>query len=274
MPLAADRPLPAPLVPPAWPGRAVPSAAAPRGASGTRAPGEVARAGGARAAASVQHLPLRTALVAATATHAVLLAWLAAQAPVTPPAPPAVLSARLLTAPQATIAPPREPTVPPPDPVTPAPKPVVRPQPPAPPPLATPERAQPGATTVAAPAPEPALAEPAPAAAVESPAPAAAAAASVEETAPRFDAAYLDNPKPRYPPLARRLGEEGRVLLRVTVAADGTPTRLSLAESSGSPRLDTAAEEAVRRWRFVPARRGAEPVMATVLVPISFSLKD
>jgi protein TonB len=42
---------------------------------------------------------------------------------------------------------------------------------------------------------------------------------------PRFDAAYLNNPKPSYPPLARRLGEEGRVTLRVHVTPDGLPQK-------------------------------------------------
>lgn len=91
---------------------------------------------------------------------------------------------------------------------------------------------------------------------------------------PRFDADYLDNPKPVYPSLSRRLGEQGRVVLRVKVAASGLPTEVILQASSGSPRLDQAALETVRRWKFVPARLGNETVAASVLVPIVFSLKD
>lgn len=92
--------------------------------------------------------------------------------------------------------------------------------------------------------------------------------------APRFDAAYLNNPPPPYPPLSRRLGEQGRVMVRVFVDPNGAPAQIELRESSGHPRLDDAAALAVRRWRFVPARRGTEPVGAWVLVPISFNLRS
>ncbi len=90
---------------------------------------------------------------------------------------------------------------------------------------------------------------------------------------PRFDAAYLQNPPPAYPVLARRLGEQGRVLLRVLVTAEGTAERVELKASSGTDRLDRAALDAVKRWRFVPARQGGQAVAAWVVVPISFSLE-
>jgi protein TonB len=90
---------------------------------------------------------------------------------------------------------------------------------------------------------------------------------------PHFDAAYLQNPPPVYPPLARRLGEQGRALLRVYVTADGIADTVELRSTSGSDRLDRAALEAVRRWRFVPARQGDARVAAWVLVPISFSIE-
>lgn len=93
-------------------------------------------------------------------------------------------------------------------------------------------------------------------------------------SAPRFDAAYLNNPAPAYPALSRRLSEEGRVLLRVYVGPDGRAREVHLQASSGYARLDHAAQDAVARWQFVPARRGAESVGAWVLVPISFSLKQ
>lgn len=89
---------------------------------------------------------------------------------------------------------------------------------------------------------------------------------------PSFNAEYLDNPAPIYPPAARRLREQGRVLLLVEVAPDGLPRQVNLASSSGSPRLDEAALDAVRRWRFVPARKGSTAVPAQVLVPIVFGL--
>ena len=98
-------------------------------------------------------------------------------------------------------------------------------------------------------------------------------AAPAALTAARFDAAYLNNPAPAYPMLSRRLREEGEVMLRVLVAADGQPKRIEVRTGSGSERLDRAAEDAVARWRFVPARRGDTAVEAWVLVPIVFKLK-
>ncbi|MCX7897218.1 MAG: TonB family protein [Rhodocyclaceae bacterium] len=90
---------------------------------------------------------------------------------------------------------------------------------------------------------------------------------------PRFDADYLENPRPAYPPLARRMGEEGKVVLRVLVSPEGLPIEISLHASSGSERLDRAAQEAVQRWKFIPARQGEVAVAASVLVPIIFSLR-
>jgi periplasmic protein TonB len=90
---------------------------------------------------------------------------------------------------------------------------------------------------------------------------------------PRFDAAYLQNPPPVYPALARRLREQGLVLLRVLVTIEGLPERVELKTSSGAQRLDQAAVDAVKHWRFVPARQGEQPVPAWVVVPIAFSLE-
>ena len=103
--------------------------------------------------------------------------------------------------------------------------------------------------------------------------PVALAAGAPAVVLPRFDAAYLHNPPPVYTPLARRMGEQGRVFLRVLVAADGVAQQVELKTSSGSPRLDHAALDTVKRWRFVPARQDDQPVSAWVLVPISFALE-
>lgn len=89
---------------------------------------------------------------------------------------------------------------------------------------------------------------------------------------PKFGVAYLNNPKPQYPPMSRRVGEEGRVLFKVLVNANGDPETVEIASSSGSERLDNAALAAVKQWRFVPARRNNEAISAYVTVPISFSL--
>ncbi len=99
-------------------------------------------------------------------------------------------------------------------------------------------------------------------------------AAPVLATAPRFNAAYLHNPAPVYPPSSRRLGEEGKVLLHVKVSAAGQPVAVDLEKSSNFERLDEAARHAVARWRFVPAKRGEEAVEGSVIVPIVFRLDD
>lgn len=92
--------------------------------------------------------------------------------------------------------------------------------------------------------------------------------------APRFGGAGLSNPPPRYPYLARRRGQEGRVLLRVRVSSAGNAAAVSIRRSSGYRLLDDAAVEAVREWRFVPASRGGSPVAGAVDVPVSFKLTD
>jgi protein TonB len=110
------------------------------------------------------------------------------------------------------------------------------------------------------------------------PAPVAApinvAPAPVAITAARFDADYLHNPKPVYPHASRRLGEQGKVLLRVYVSAAGLAEKVEVKLSSSFARLDKAAEDAVSRWRFVPARRGDHAIAAWVQVPITFQLES
>lgn len=105
-------------------------------------------------------------------------------------------------------------------------------------------------------------------------APPAAAAPAASFSQARFDADYLQNPPPAYPSMSKRLREEGKVILRVHVEVSGRPGQIEIKTSSGSPRLDQAALEAVTRWKFIAARRGDEVVAAWVLVPIIFNLKD
>jgi len=122
-----------------------------------------------------------------------------------------------------------------------------------------------------APAPPP-IAPPAPAPVIAAPAP-PAVPAPAPVIPPSFNAAYLDNPPPAYPSAARRMGQQGKVVLRVRVNAMGNPDKVELRASSGFARLDEAALDAVRRWRFVPARLGDKPVASWVLVPILFTLE-
>ena len=108
------------------------------------------------------------------------------------------------------------------------------------------------------------------------PPPAAPPAPVIAEEAvipPRFNADYLDNPAPGYPSMSRRLGEQGKVLLRVLVNGQGFPDKVVVNKSSGFARLDNAALQAVERWKFVPARQGTQAVIAWVIVPVSFILE-
>lgn len=183
------------------------------------------------------------------------------------------------------VAPPRpEPQVKPPEPRAKPPeprrKPVQAPQPrlapqPAPVLTAAPrEEAPPAPFVVEAPVAAPAPVPEAPAEHAAAAAPTAVAAAAPAPPAPLippiYNADYLDNPPPQYPATSRRLGERGRVTLRVRVSANGRAERIEIRTSSGFERLDQAAQAAVAGWRFVPARRGEEPTAAWVLIPVSF----
>jgi periplasmic protein TonB len=120
----------------------------------------------------------------------------------------------------------------------------------------------------------PTAAPPVPAVSAAVAAPAKAAAGPAEPvTPPRFDAAYLKNPAPVYPMASRRMHERGTVLMRVRVSQEGAAAEVLLEHTSGSQRLDQAAMDAVRSWRFVPAHRGTEAVEAWVLVPVEFALQ-
>jgi len=89
---------------------------------------------------------------------------------------------------------------------------------------------------------------------------------------PKFGVAYLQNPQPEYPRMSKRLGEEGRVLLHVIVDTQGNPTEVTLKKTSGHERLDGAAIEAVKGWRFIPAMKNSVALIAAVDVPVKFSL--
>lgn len=90
---------------------------------------------------------------------------------------------------------------------------------------------------------------------------------------PRFDAAYLSNPAPIYPSASLTMGEQGKVLLNVLVSPTGLAQEVRVRTSSGFDRLDQAAREAVRRWKFIAAQQGGEAVGAWVVVPIQFNLR-
>lgn len=180
---------------------------------------------------------------------------------------PVAVMAELIEPPQPQVTP--EPTPPKPQP---APKPVApvqRAVKQAPMPLAIADSAPapeaPTGVVSAPPEPAPAVTEPVATAPVAPPAP-----PKVE--LPSSDANYLNNPPPPYPPLSKRLGEQGRVMVRVHISADGIATRAEVQKSSGFPRLDETAVQTVLRWRYVPGKRAGVPEAMWYSVPINFVL--
>ena len=77
---------------------------------------------------------------------------------------------------------------------------------------------------------------------------------------------------PSYPPLSRRLGEEGKLMLRVELDESGHISVAQVINSSGYKRLDEAALTAVKTWRCNPPRRNGQPVRAIALQPFNFVL--
>ena len=89
-------------------------------------------------------------------------------------------------------------------------------------------------------------------------------------TAAQVDPNYLHRPNPIYPTLSQRRQEQGAVQLLVSLDAQGAVREINVHQSSGYARLDQAALDAVRQWRFLPAKRGDISVAATVMVPVEF----
>ena len=90
---------------------------------------------------------------------------------------------------------------------------------------------------------------------------------------PSSDADYLQNARPAYPALSKRLGEQGKVLVRVLIGVDGTARQAEVQKSSGFDRLDQAALATVQRWRYVPGKRGGVAEAMWFTVPIVFVLE-
>lgn len=177
------------------------------------------------------------------------------------------------------------------------PQPQVTPTPPQPQPRTAPTpKASPLPRPVAQPAPQPvAVATPTPAPQAptgvtepQPPAPPVTAVAAAEPTAPAAppappappklelpssNADYLNNPPPAYPPLSKRLGEQGKVVVRAFIEANGTATKAEVRTSSGYDRLDQAALQTVLKWRYVPGKRAGVIEGMWFNVPIHFVLE-
>ncbi len=96
---------------------------------------------------------------------------------------------------------------------------------------------------------------------------------TTQELPAMSEVAYLREPVPHYPPQSRRAHEEGLVVLRVTIDNTGRVIGIDIERSSGHPRLDDAARDAVSRAQFKPYMDGGVPRSASAIIPIEFSLR-
>lgn len=85
---------------------------------------------------------------------------------------------------------------------------------------------------------------------------------------------YRENMPPVYPALARSRGYEGTVLVVAEILPDGRVGKMKIRKSSGYAVLDQSAVEAVRPWKFEPARKAGKPCVVWVELPIKFILRD
>ncbi|MFZ6657283.1 TonB family protein [Undibacterium sp. TJN19] len=101
-------------------------------------------------------------------------------------------------------------------------------------------------------------------------------AAPVAPTQPKQISAveYLRAPQPDYPPMARRLGEEGKVTMRILVNEKGVAERVEIQKSSGSNRLDEAAKTAILRAIFKPYLEDGKALTVIATATINFSLSS
>ncbi|WP_295955308.1 energy transducer TonB [Rhodoferax sp.] len=165
-----------------------------------------------------------------------------------PPAPPVPVKQQVVKTKAPTPPPaPRPMAIADPTPTPNAPTGVTTPQPPAPP-IAEPVAVAPAAPPVAPPAPP-------------------------RVVLPSSDADYLNNPKPSYPAMSKRLGEQGKVLVRVFIGIDGHPEKAELKRSSGYERLDKSALEYIMKCRFVAGKVNGVPQPMWYEAPVNYVLE-
>lgn len=137
-----------------------------------------------------------------------------------------------------------------------------------------PEPLQPLVAEAPAVSPTEALAPPLPASTtITAPAPTAPLPAEPINLASDLSVSCPVRTAPTYPALARRMGEEGEVVLRVELSEDGQIASARVATSSGFRRLDEAALAAIKHWRCNAAQRDGQPVRAVAIQPFTFSLE-
>jgi periplasmic protein TonB len=238
-------------------------------------------------ALAVTGLPMQSDKPPQPVTIAVQLLPVPEKAAPTPQSPPEPVPAPPAPAPLPSAPPPApEPPEPEPKPVAKPepklePKPVPKPRPkPASKPRAVREPAPPEAKAPPAPEPAPAISSAEPVQPASPPAGATAPPAPAVSAPPVKTSVYISaeyaatNVKPAYPAMSKRYGEQGTVVLRVLVNADGTAGQVEIRTSSGYPLLDESARTAVQRWRFRPATSDGKPVADWFLIPIPFKLQN
>ena len=188
---------------------------------------------------------------------------------------PAELLSEFIAPPAPAVVPPAPKVVPlvPPPKATPVPVAQAMAKVPSPTPVATPQPLAIADSTPSPNAPSGVTVAPAAVAPEATAVAATAAPAPARVELPSSDADYLQNPKPPYPGISKRLNEQGKVLVRVFIGVDGTAQKAEIKQSSGFDRLDQAALGTVLRWRYVPGKRGGIPEAMWFNVPISFVLE-
>ena len=83
---------------------------------------------------------------------------------------------------------------------------------------------------------------------------------------------YIKHPRPQYPAESQRIGEEGLVMVRALIDTSGHVERVALYRSSGFPRLDNAALDAVRLMQVSPYLEDGMAMRALVIVPVRFAM--
>ncbi len=83
---------------------------------------------------------------------------------------------------------------------------------------------------------------------------------------------YVHAPQPVYPQMSRRMGEQGKVVLRILVNENGKPDQVTVQSSSGSARLDEAGRQAALRAVFKPHMEDGRAVAVYAIVPLVFTL--
>ncbi len=78
---------------------------------------------------------------------------------------------------------------------------------------------------------------------------------------------------PAYPPKARRLDMQGRVVVRLVVDAGGAPQACAVHQADPPGYFEEAALDAARRTRFIPGKLRGQAVNTVVLLPFTFSLR-